>query len=58
MNPSMYANPAVQRNLETLRGDGWVLVEPGSGHLACGEDGPGRLAEPAEIVERILEVLG
>lgn len=58
MNPRMLAHPAVRRNLATLRGDGWIFVEPGTGHMACGEAGAGRLAEPAEIVARVLEVLG
>ena len=52
-NPTMLANPAVARNLTTLREDGWQIVEPGEGHMACGEQGPGRLAEPAEIIEAV-----
>lgn len=57
MNPNMLANPAVQRNLGTLREHGWRVLEPGSGHLACGVEGPGRLAEPAEIVAALVELL-
>ena len=57
MNPVMLRNPAVQRNLDRLVEDGWELVEPGSGHMACGEDGEGRLAEPAEVVARVERVL-
>lgn len=50
MNSSMYAHPAVQANLATLRGFGWHIVEPGAGLLACGTVGPGRLADPEEIL--------
>ena len=58
MNPAMLHNPAVKRNLETLRGDGWSLLEPDSGHMACGDDGDGRLPETAVIQARIEELLG
>ena len=57
MNTHMYANPAVQRNLDTLRSDGYVVMEPGSGQLACGTSGPGRLPEPEEIFDRFLGCL-
>jgi phosphopantothenoylcysteine decarboxylase/phosphopantothenate--cysteine ligase len=57
MNPHMLAAPATQRNLEILRGDGWQVVEPEEGHMACGVDGKGRLAAPATIVSRIVETL-
>lgn len=50
MNSFMYANPAVQANLATLRGRGWHLVEPEAGELACGHVGPGRLPPAEEIV--------
>lgn len=50
MNAGMWENPAVMRNIATLRSDGRRLVEPGAGELACGETGPGRMAEPEEIV--------
>jgi len=49
MNPHMLASPPVARNLERLVEDGWELVEPPAGHLACGDEGRGRLAEPADI---------
>lgn len=58
MNPIMFRNPAVQRNLGQLAEDGWELVEPDSGHMACGEDGQGRLADPEHIAERVFERLG
>ena len=54
MNREMWANPAVERNIKTLEKDGRGIIEPGSGSLACGEHGEGRLAEPAEIMERIV----
>ncbi len=54
MNSHMYASKAVQRNLDTLRSDGYFVLDPGSGELACGTTGPGRLPEPDVIVERFL----
>jgi phosphopantothenoylcysteine decarboxylase/phosphopantothenate--cysteine ligase len=53
MNSRMWANPAVQRNVETLRQRGCEMVGPAAGRLACGAEGPGRMAEPAEILEAI-----
>ena len=53
MNTHMYENRAVQRNLDLLEKDGCVIVEPGSGALACGTVGPGRLPEPNEILEAV-----
>ncbi|HUR28644.1 MAG TPA: flavoprotein [Planctomycetota bacterium] len=57
MNPGMLAQPAVRRNLEQLRQDGWTVVEPESGHMACGDEGQGRLPEPAALVRRVAELL-
>jgi len=54
MNTVMYRHPAVRRNLETLRSRGVTVIEPGSGFLACGDTGPGRLAEPHDIVDLVL----
>ncbi len=54
MNTKMYENPATQRNLRQLREDGWEILEPESGMLACGTTGKGRMVEPAEIVDAIL----
>lgn len=54
MNTKMYENPATQRNLETLRRDGWIIVEPASGHLACGATGKGKLEDPSVILNYIL----
>lgn len=54
MNTHMYESMAVQRNLDTLRNDGYLVVEPDSGRLACGAVGPGRLPEPEDILDRLL----
>ncbi len=50
MNTRMWENPAMQRNVETLRGLGIRLVGPVAGRLACGTEGMGRMAEPGEIL--------
>jgi phosphopantothenoylcysteine decarboxylase / phosphopantothenate---cysteine ligase len=57
MNTHMYESKAVQRNLDTLRSDGYFVLEPGFGQLACGTTGPGRLPEPDEIIDRFLGCL-
>ena len=53
MNVRMWNHPATQRNLATLKADGTIFVGPGDGEMACGEFGPGRMAEPLEIVAAI-----
>jgi phosphopantothenoylcysteine decarboxylase/phosphopantothenate--cysteine ligase len=58
MNVNMWEHPATRANLETLRGRGVKVVEPGSGYLACGMVGGGRLAEPEAIVAAVAETLG
>jgi len=58
MNVNMWNHPATQANLEILRKRGVKVVEPGSGYLACGMTGAGRLAENEAIVAASLEVLG
>jgi phosphopantothenoylcysteine decarboxylase / phosphopantothenate---cysteine ligase len=58
MNVNMWEHAATQANLETLRGRGVHIVEPGSGYLACGMVGAGRLADPETIVAATLERLG
>ncbi len=55
MNVRMWLNPATQRNIETLRADGVRFVGPEEGDMACGEFGPGRMAEPAAIAAAILD---
>ena len=58
MNVNMWEHSATQQNLETLRNRGVKIVEPGSGYLACGMTGPGRLAENEAVVAAVLEALG
>ena len=58
MNVNMWEHPATQANLKILRERGVQVVEPGSGYLACGMVGAGRLADPEEIVAATLERLG
>ena len=58
MNPTMLNHPAVARNLRQLVEDGWELVDAEEGHMACGESGSGRLADPATIQQRIEARLG
>jgi phosphopantothenoylcysteine decarboxylase / phosphopantothenate---cysteine ligase len=58
MNVNMWNHPATQANLEILRQRGVKIVEPGSGYLACGMTGAGRLAENETIVAAVLEALG
>ncbi|MEK8131947.1 bifunctional phosphopantothenoylcysteine decarboxylase/phosphopantothenate--cysteine ligase CoaBC [Paenibacillus filicis] len=53
MNVHMYENPAVERNMQTLADRGIRFIEPGTGQLACGYVGKGRLAEPEEIVQAV-----
>jgi phosphopantothenoylcysteine decarboxylase/phosphopantothenate--cysteine ligase len=58
MNVNMWDHPATQANLEILKKRGVRIVEPGTGYLACGMTGPGRLAENEAVVAATLEVLG
>ena len=58
MNPRMWASPATQANVETVRSRGAVLVGPDEGETAEGEWGVGRMAEPEEIFRRGRELLG
>ncbi len=58
MNVNMWSNPATQENLVTLRNRGVRVVAPGSGYLACGMVGPGRLADNEAIVATTMEALG
>ena len=57
MNTRMWNAPPTQANLATLRERGVVVVGPGEGRLACGTAGLGRMVEPAEILETIVEML-
>jgi phosphopantothenoylcysteine decarboxylase/phosphopantothenate--cysteine ligase len=58
MNVRMWQHPATRRNMATLRTDGIVFVGPDEGEMACGEYGPGRMAEPQAILEAIMRMLG
>ncbi len=58
MNVRMWEHPASRRNLVTLERDGVVIVGPEEGEMACGEFGPGRMAEPVTILAAIHELLG
>lgn len=53
MNLRMWLHPATRRNLATMKGDGVLTVGPNDGDMACGERGPGRMAEPQEILAAI-----
>jgi phosphopantothenoylcysteine decarboxylase/phosphopantothenate--cysteine ligase len=57
MNTDMYQNKAVQRNISALRSDGYHILAPHSGELACGITGPGRLPDPESILDRLIKVL-
>jgi phosphopantothenoylcysteine decarboxylase/phosphopantothenate--cysteine ligase len=58
MNHCMWSHPATQANLARLRERGVQVVGPNEGDMACGEYGPGRMAEPAEILSAIAALLG
>ena len=58
MNVRMWTHAATQRNLAQLQADGILVVGPNDGDMACGEFGPGRMAEPLEIVAAIEAALG
>jgi phosphopantothenoylcysteine decarboxylase/phosphopantothenate--cysteine ligase len=57
MNREMWDNPATQRNVALLRGDGVAILGPAAGDQACGEVGMGRMLEPEELLEAVLEFL-
>jgi phosphopantothenoylcysteine decarboxylase/phosphopantothenate--cysteine ligase len=57
MNVHMYDNPILQHNIARLKSLGYRFIEPGAGFLACGYEGQGRLADPADIVEEVTDVL-
>ena len=54
MNTRMYEHPATRANLAVLKERGVKIIEPSSGHLACGDEGKGKLPEPAFLVDCIL----
>jgi phosphopantothenoylcysteine decarboxylase/phosphopantothenate--cysteine ligase len=53
MNERMWQNPAVQRNVKTLKEMSFEIIGPEKGRLACGEEGIGRMAEVADIMRRL-----
>jgi phosphopantothenoylcysteine synthetase/decarboxylase len=58
MNSAMWEKASVQRNIETLRADGFHFIDPATGWQSCRRSGKGRMAEPADIqaaIERLLE---
>ena len=57
MNNEMWSKPSVQRNVAQLREDGVILVGPDEGWLSCREVGPGRMAEPQAVAQKISELL-
>jgi phosphopantothenoylcysteine decarboxylase/phosphopantothenate--cysteine ligase len=57
MNVRMWQHPATRRNVATLRTDGVMFVGPDEGEMACGEYGPGRIAEPPAILDAIGSLL-
>lgn len=57
MNTMMYRNPIVKDNIEKLKNLGYEFIQPGTGLLACGDYGEGKMAEPVDIVEYVLSSL-
>lgn len=53
MNTRMYENPVTQDNLSALRRYGWEVIEPATGHLACGATGKGKMPEPEDLLEAV-----
>jgi len=58
MNERMWTNPAVQKNVKTLKEMGFEIIGPEKGRLACGEEGIGRMAEVPDIVKQIEKMAG
>lgn len=57
MNTKMLNNKATQKNIKTLKEFGYEFVSPGSGRLACGDVGEGKLAKPLDIADKIVSIL-
>ncbi|MDD5644918.1 MAG: flavoprotein [bacterium] len=58
MNSAMWAKPVIKRNVEILKKDGYLFAGPVKGRLACGEDGEGRMPEPADILKEVRNYFG
>jgi phosphopantothenoylcysteine decarboxylase/phosphopantothenate--cysteine ligase len=56
MNKDMWDNPAVQRNVETIKKMGFEIIGPEKGRLACGTEGMGRMSEPKDILEALEKI--
>ncbi|MFA5423022.1 MAG: flavoprotein [Phycisphaerae bacterium] len=57
MNNNMWDNPAVQRNVKTIREMKYEMVGPEEGRLACGTKAVGRMSEPQDIIRKIAEMI-
>lgn len=57
MNTRMYENPVVQDNLRILQKYGWTVIGAATGHLACGDDGAGKMPEPAELYDYLEQAI-
>jgi len=57
MNTRMYDNPVTADNIEKLKAYGWEVLEPGSGRLACGSTGRGRMPEPERLLEAVIHAV-
>lgn len=57
MNVNMFMNPIVQDNIEKLRGYGYTIIEPASGHLACGYDGKGKLPPEDVLTDAVVKAI-
>lgn len=57
MNPEMWKKASVRRNVEQLREDGFKVVEPAEGYMACGDTGVGRLPSEETLIEALVEAL-
>lgn len=57
MNTRMYESPITQDNLQTLRKYGFTVIEPATGHLACGDTGAGKMPEPEELCDWLLQAI-
>ena len=57
MNTNMFLNPVVQDNLKILEKYGWEVIQPATGHLACGDSGAGKMPEPETLYQHIEHAL-
>jgi phosphopantothenoylcysteine synthetase/decarboxylase len=57
MNNLMWENPAVKRNVKTVRDMKFEIIDPVKGRLACGTEAIGRMSEPQDILDRIVQLI-